>query len=98
MPSQRDLLTDIALDDLAAAFGWERRAILRLALRRVWRDAARTFAAHMCEFDGAVGQHDLATAARRFLETRYVRGLAVAGRARMPAAGPVLFVANHPGL
>src|SRR4051812_25549798 len=99
MSSQRDLLTAIALDDLVASFGWGTHAILARALRRACRVTARKFADQMCEWDTDIGQSGaLAAPARRFLETRYVSGLASVGRSHIPVRGPALFVANHPGL
>ena len=99
MTSQRDVLAAIALDDLIASFGWEGRAVLARALRWLCRNAATKFAGQMADLDEAVGcAAALSAPARQFLETRYVRGLAIAGREHIPARGPVLFVANHPGL
>lgn len=94
-----EALTAINLDDLVASFGWNGRRVLGGLLRRVFQDSARTFAGHMLEFDEAVGKLSaLGDASRRFLQNRYVRDLIIEGRAHVPSDGPVLFLANHPGM
>ena len=94
-----EALTAINLDELVASFGWNGRRVLGPVLRRVFQNAARTFASHMLEFDDAVGRLSaLGDASRRFLQNRYVRDLNVEGRAHVPSEGPVLFLANHPGM
>lgn len=97
MTDPLDLLTQINLDDLVAAFGWERYPRLAAALRLTFGGMARKFAAQMIEFDAQVGASDLPTASFHTIR-RYVRSLRVYGAEHLPASGPVLVLSNHPGM
>jgi hypothetical protein len=92
-----DMLTEINLDDLASAFGWQASPALRRALSLSFRGLARKFARQMLAYDGLVARFGLAEGARRALPG-YVRGLRVDGRDRLPPSGPVLVLSNHPGM
>jgi 1-acyl-sn-glycerol-3-phosphate acyltransferase len=59
--------------------------------------AAARFAREIATFDQIVGAQGLQQAAGWLLE-RHTIGLDIAGRAGVPASGPLLVVANHPGL
>jgi len=99
MARSLEALTAINLDDLVSSFGWDRRGVFASLLRRLFHDSAQNFAHHMLEFDDAVGRLSaLGDASRRFLQQRYVRDLNVEGRAYVPDEGPVLLLANHPGM
>ncbi len=91
------LLTQINLDDLVAAFGWERQARLSAAVRSVFHGMSAKFAAQMLDFDAQVGANGLTAAAFHTIR-RYVRSLRVYGMENLPASGPVLFLSNHPGM
>ena len=95
MPLPPDPLTAINLDDLLDAIGaagWAR------PLLRPWlRPQARRFARVVREFDDRVGRHGLA-AGGEWLVRRMAGGLQVTGRERIPARGPLLVLANHPGM
>ena len=90
-------LTGINLDDLVAAFGWEKQPVLRTVLRFLFQGAAAKFAAQMMEFDRVVGLTDLPEAARRML-AGYVKNVRVFGLENLPASGPALILSNHPGM
>jgi 1-acyl-sn-glycerol-3-phosphate acyltransferase len=95
--NQIGLLTDILAREGTEALGWEHgrpggsvaRALLRPAARRI----AREFAA--C--DEAFGSRALPDAARWILEHFSAR-VEMAGLDLIPRRGPILLVANHPGL
>jgi 1-acyl-sn-glycerol-3-phosphate acyltransferase len=59
--------------------------------------AAARFAREIAAYDQIVGAHGLQQGAVWLLE-RFTAGLDVVGRAAVPASGPLLVVANHPGL
>jgi hypothetical protein len=97
MPSPLDLLTTINLDDLIAAFGWENFPAGTAALRVLFRGTAEKFAHQMLDFDARVGADELTAAARATIR-RYVSSVRIFGRDHLPAAGPLLILANHPGM
>jgi 1-acyl-sn-glycerol-3-phosphate acyltransferase len=59
--------------------------------------AAARFAREIATYDQIVGAHGLQQGAVWLLE-RFTAGLDVIGPAAVPASGPLLVVANHPGL
>ena len=91
-------LININLDDLVASFGWQRQPLLAAILRGLFTHPARKFAQQMVEYDDLVGQVGLHEASYRTLKRRYVHDLRVHGRENVPASGPILILANHPGL
>ena len=105
MTTQLDLLTQINLDDLVSSFGWTDRPLLARTLRGLFYNPARKFAAHMIEFDNAVGSRGLADASRLTLQ-KYVRSLRVFGQENLPTSSssatrhssPFLALSNHPGM
>jgi len=96
MTTPLDVLTQINLDDLVAAFGWQNSPGLARLLRALFSAPARTFAAQILEFDQATAQGGLNVAARRVLPY-YVRSLRVYGAERVPDSA-FLALSNHPGM
>jgi hypothetical protein len=70
--------------------------VLTAGLRLLFHAPARKFAAQMLDFDAAVGEGSLATAAYRTLRN-FVRGVYVTCDAPLPD-GPFLALSNHPGM
>jgi len=102
--SHLDRFARINLDDLVASFGWEDRPLLARTLRGLFLRPARTFAAHMLDFDAAVGARGLPDASRLALP-RYIRDLRVFGAdpstgsgQRLVPASAFLALSNHPGM
>ncbi|MGZ6316244.1 MAG: 1-acyl-sn-glycerol-3-phosphate acyltransferase [Anaerolineales bacterium] len=96
MSNPLESLTQINLDDLVSAFGWQHHARLSRMVRAVFHRPARDFARQMRDFDHAIGARGLAEAAC-LTERLYVRDVRVFGADCLPA-GPCLFLANHPGM
>lgn len=97
VPEPLAQLTGVNLDDLTTSVGWQGRSRLAAMLRWVFHAPAEKFARQMLDFDGAIGNGDLPLAARQSLRN-YVRDVRVFGRRNLPARGPVIVLANHPGM
>lgn len=95
MSGVQDPLIDINLDDLLDALGplAQRGAMPRALLRPV----VKRFTRIVRGFDDRVGATGLAAASAWVLQ-RLAGGLQVAGRSHIPACGPLLVLANHPGM
>jgi len=95
-PSTVDTLTQINLNDLISAFGWQNQPQLARPLRRLFIKPGQIFAHQMSDFDSAIGAHGLVNASRLTIK-HYVRDLQVFGLDRVPASG-FLALSNHPGM
>jgi len=91
-----DTLTQINLDDLVTAFGWQAQPAARRALRWLFLSPARKFARQMVEFDSAVGELGLVNGSI-FAQKFYVNNLTVYQKENIPP-GPFLALSNHPGM
>jgi 1-acyl-sn-glycerol-3-phosphate acyltransferase len=69
----------------------------RWLLEALSRPAALRFARGVATYDAIVGQQGLA-AGGAWAVQHLARGMEVHGQDRIPASGPLLIVANHPGL
>jgi len=90
-----DTLTDINVGDLldAAGLPWLRRT----PLRRLFQRPARRFAQLAMGFDHRVGTQGLAAGSAWLLQ-RMTAGLDAHGAHHLPSSGPLLVLANHPGM
>jgi hypothetical protein len=84
---------DAVLDALGLSHLRRGRRILRGLIRLHTINFARTLA----EYDAEVGRHGLALGATWLLD-RFVTRLEMSGQELIPLSGPVLLLANHPGL
>ncbi|OUM04070.1 hypothetical protein A8M77_03400 [Variovorax sp. JS1663] len=90
-----ETLTEVNLADLLDSIG-----LLRLRgtpLSRLFLPAARRFARTAHEFDTRVGAHGLSQGSA-WLVNRMTAGIVTAGLEHVPASGPVIILANHPGM
>lgn len=90
-------LTEINLNDLVAAFGWQRQPILSSMLRRIFYRPARKFAEQMINFDQITGETGLPEAARHTL-VHFVRNVELFGLENLSRSDPTLYLSNHPGM
>ena len=90
-----DRLTEINLDDLFDAAGLMR--LRYTPLQRLLWPWARRFAIVAHEFDNLVGEQGLAHGCS-WLAHRMTAGAHVSGCDHIPAKGPVVILANHPGM
>ena len=96
MNSPLEALTQINLDDLINALGFQNHRTLTRITRFVFHGAARRFARQMIDFDAVSGAQGLASGAR-MTERLYVRDVRVFGADRLPDSA-FLALANHPGM
>jgi len=96
MKSNYEVLTQINLDDLVSAFGWQNRPTLAKLLKFIFRKPAQKFARHMVGFDDTVGSDGLPDGGRHLLR-KYAKDLRVINADRIPDSA-FLALSNHPGL
>lgn len=93
-------LTRINLADFVAALGLSEhplRAYLVPLLTPLLKPSAVNFAREVLHIDALVASHGLQHAMAQVV-ARYAGGLERIGESRLPKDGPLLIVANHPGL
>jgi len=93
-PARVDTLTRVCADQLLEAFGLSGGV---RPLELIARVPAERLARQIATYDEVVGEFGLAAGGAWALE-RMARGVEVEGSERVPAEGPVLLAANHPGL
>ncbi|MGJ7506048.1 1-acyl-sn-glycerol-3-phosphate acyltransferase [Variovorax sp. GT1P44] len=90
-----ETLTEVNLIDLLDSIGLMR--LRGTPLCRLLRPAAGRFARTAHEFDTHVGAHGLAQGSA-WLMSRMTAGIVTSGLEHVPAEGPVMILANHPGM
>jgi 1-acyl-sn-glycerol-3-phosphate acyltransferase len=96
-PTQLETLHRIAIGDLQACLKVEQIRLLCWLLERLCWLPTRRFAQRVATYDRIVGEAGLPAAATWILE-RFAQGIEVDGLTHVPIAGPLLLVANHPGM
>ncbi|MEJ8853729.1 1-acyl-sn-glycerol-3-phosphate acyltransferase [Variovorax robiniae] len=94
-PTLVETLTELNISDLLDSLG-----LLRLRdtpLRHLFRPAAHRFAMTAHEFDNRVGAQGLAQGSA-WLVDRMTAGIVCSGLQHLPPQGPVVILANHPGM
>jgi len=90
-------LVDVNVDDILASLGWHGGAACRAIVARLARGPALRFAREMTAFDDAVRRIGIGSAARALLSA-FVHDVRIRGMELIPPRGPVLLLANHPGM
>jgi 1-acyl-sn-glycerol-3-phosphate acyltransferase len=90
-------LTDINLEDMVVAFGWQDFKFGRWFAGILFRKWAEKFSQEVLDFDFGVSQGGLKLGADRMLPGM-VQEVRIAGEVHIPENGPVLILSNHPGM
>jgi 1-acyl-sn-glycerol-3-phosphate acyltransferase len=95
-PPTLESLTRLALDEICGVFGMPPEDHWRGFLESLFQRTARSFASFGATFDQKVAQWGLDGAAR-WAVTMFASEVQVDGREAIPAQGPLIVAANHPG-
>jgi hypothetical protein len=91
------LLTQANAREILAAFKLDRLGPLQPLADWLARVPARRFSRQLLRFDDLAGQHGLAAAGRYILD-EFTSSTQFEGQQHVPLCGPMLAVANHPGM
>lgn len=95
--NQVETLTRVCVDDLLSSFGLGGMRRGRRLLMLACRPSAQRLARQIVTYDQIVGEAGLRVGGAWALK-RMVRRADIEGRERIPTEGPLLLLANHPGL
>jgi hypothetical protein len=91
------LLTRANAREILAAFKLDRPGPFQLLVEYLASIPARRLSRQILRFDDLVGRHGLAAAGRYILD-EFTDSTHIEGQQNVPRCGPVLAVANHPGM
>jgi 1-acyl-sn-glycerol-3-phosphate acyltransferase len=97
MDDSLTLLTQANAREILAAFKLDRLGPLQPLAQWLASFPARRLSRQILRFDDIVGEHGLA-AAGRYLLDEFTGSTHIEGRSHVPRRGPLLAVANHPGM
>lgn len=92
-----DLITELTTAEMLQLLGWQQSRVGRWLAEHPLQLGVARFARHVLGFEGGVQSQGWA-AANRQAASRYLRSLHVSGAEFIPARGPLLLAANHPGI
>src|SRR5262245_33404670 len=97
MDDSLTLLTRANAREILAAFKLDRLGCFQVLADWLASFPARRLSRQILRFDDLVGQHGLAAAGRYILD-EFTGSTHIEGQQHVPRCGPVLAVANHPGM
>ena len=97
MDDSLTLLTRANAKEILAAFKFDRLGCFQPLAEWLASFPARRLSRQILRFDDLVGQHGLAAAGRYILE-EFTCSTHIEGQQHVPRCGPLLGVANHPGM
>lgn len=95
--SEMPLLRDLLVEEIIKAIGWRQSRWVARFIQALFGQAARRFAELGAQFDHLVTERGFAEAARWALPV-FVEGFVAQGTELIPAEGPLIIAANHPGV
>lgn len=95
--SALETLIHVNTNDVLTAVGLDRPHPLQGVVRWACRPLARRFSEQLLQFDQLNGAEGLHIGAR-FILRQHTRAVYVNGAEQIPTSGPLLLLANHPGL
>ncbi len=97
MDDRLSRLTQANAREILAAFKLDRPSRFTLIAERLARMPARRLSRKMLRFDDLVGRYGLAAGGRYILD-EFTGSIRIEGQPHVPPSGPMLAVANHPGV
>src|SRR5438445_4422600 len=97
LPTQRREIAQIVARESAETLVGRPAGFRVEVVRRLIQPVANPVAGRFVEYDGALGEVGMRHGSAWIVDDA-TGGLAVEGRERVPARGPLLVVANHPGV
>jgi 1-acyl-sn-glycerol-3-phosphate acyltransferase len=94
---RKQKLREFNLREVLAAYRLDRLGPITPVARRLLTDPANRFADDILAFDDAMGRGGVPEGAQ-FVLDRYASSVTVEGHVPVPPTGPLLVVANHPGM
>jgi hypothetical protein len=90
-------ITDLTTDEMIQLLDWQDSRFARWLAFHLLRLGVSVFARHVLRYENWIQEAGWSAANQRAVD-HYLRSLTVCGAGQVPAAGPVLWVANHPGI
>lgn len=90
-------ITDLTTAEMIQLLGWQETRLRRWLAHSLFRPGVAHFARHVLRYENWIGEAGWGQA-NRLAAGQYLRSLSVFGAQQLPAGGPLLFTANHPGI
>jgi hypothetical protein len=95
-PASQGEVQGYLIDEIFKAMGLRADGLSRRCFGWVFMPFVKAFSRHASNFDQMVSRHGLQITTQEWLD-RYIPGYQTRGATQIPAVGPLLIAANHPG-